>query len=149
MNHGGLYFLTKNINQKTASQYLHGILALLVRYGTAQMQCRITKVQANKKNLLIKGCDILCNQSSHNGKLPLCREAITLCYHELTCIAVSKDKWDRKEDTGKSMKHALYIMRYTKRHQQAEAMSNSKKIRLVALVVVDLYLSEGRQAKIL
>ena len=30
-----------------------------------------------------------------------------------TLFAVSKDEWD----TGKSMKNALYILRYAKRHQ--------------------------------
>ena len=30
--------------------------------------------------------------------------------------AVNKDEWDRKEDTGKSMKNALYVLRYAKRH---------------------------------
>ena len=38
-----------------------------------------------------------------------CREAIVCC-HETTPWAVSKDKWDRKEDKGKSMVHALYIL---------------------------------------
>ena len=33
-----------------------------------------------------------------------------------TLFAVSKDEWDTKEDTGKSIKKALYILRYTKRH---------------------------------
>ena len=35
---------------------------------------------------------------------------------KLTLFAVSKDKWDTKEDTGKSMKNILYILRYAKRH---------------------------------
>ena len=35
---------------------------------------------------------------------------------KLTLFAVSKDKWDTKEDTGKSMKNALFILRYAKRH---------------------------------
>ena len=35
---------------------------------------------------------------------------------ELTPFAVSKDEWDTKEDTGKSMKNALYALRYAKRH---------------------------------
>ena len=34
---------------------------------------------------------------------------------KLTVFAVSKDEWDTK-DTGKSMKNALYILRYVKRH---------------------------------
>ena len=33
-----------------------------------------------------------------------------------TLFAVSKDEWDIKEDTGKSMKNALYVLRYAKRH---------------------------------
>ena len=33
-----------------------------------------------------------------------------------TLSAVSKDEWDTKEDTGKSMKNVLYILRYTKRN---------------------------------
>ena len=35
---------------------------------------------------------------------------------KLTFFAVSKDEWDTKEDTGKSMKNALYVLRYTKKH---------------------------------
>ena len=31
-------------------------------------------------------------------------------------FAVSKDEWDTKEDTGKSMKNALYVLWYAKRH---------------------------------
>ena len=30
--------------------------------------------------------------------------------------AVSKKKWDTKEDKGKSMMYALYVLRYAKRH---------------------------------
>ena len=33
-----------------------------------------------------------------------------------TLFAVSKDEWDTKEDTGKSMKNALYVLRYAKMH---------------------------------
>ena len=33
-----------------------------------------------------------------------------------TLFAISKDEWDTKEDTGKSMKNALYVLRYGKRH---------------------------------
>ena len=35
---------------------------------------------------------------------------------KLTLFSVSKDEWDTKEDTGKSMKNALYVQRYAKRH---------------------------------
>ena len=33
-----------------------------------------------------------------------------------TLFAVSQDKWDTKEDNGKSMKNALYVLWYAKRH---------------------------------
>ena len=33
-----------------------------------------------------------------------------------TPFLVSKDEWDTKEDTGKSMKNALHVQRYAKRH---------------------------------
>ena len=35
---------------------------------------------------------------------------------KLTLFAVSKDEWDTKEDTGKSMKNAMYVLWYAKRH---------------------------------
>ena len=35
---------------------------------------------------------------------------------KLTLFAVSKDEWVTKEDTGKSIKNALYVLRYAKRH---------------------------------
>ena len=53
-------------------------------------------------------------------------------------FAVSKDEWDTKEDTGKSMKNALYILQYAKGTCWAEAMSNSEKIKPVALAVIEL-----------
>ena len=33
-----------------------------------------------------------------------------------TPFAVRKDEWNTKEDTGKSMKNALYVLQYAKRH---------------------------------
>ena len=33
-----------------------------------------------------------------------------------TPFAESKDEWDTKEDTSKSMKSTLYVLRYAKRH---------------------------------
>ena len=59
---------------------------------------------------------------------------------KLTLFAVSKDEWGTKEDTGKSMKNALYILQYAKRHLSG---SNSEKIKPIALAVIELHLSEG------
>ena len=33
-----------------------------------------------------------------------------------TLFAASKNEWDTKKDTGKSMKNALYVLWYAKRH---------------------------------
>ena len=53
----------------------------------------------------MKNTDDFC----YEGKPP-CATA------KLTPFAViSKDEWDTKEDTGKSMKNALYVLRYAKR----------------------------------
>ena len=49
-----------------------------------------------------------------------------------TLFAVSKAEWDIKEDTGKSMKNALYVLRYAKRHLSTEVTSNIEKIKPVA-----------------
>ena len=38
-----------------------------------------------------------------------------------TLFTVSKDEWDTKEDTGKSMKNALYVLRYAKRHLSGQS----------------------------
>ena len=35
---------------------------------------------------------------------------------KLTLSVVSKDEWDTKEDTGKSMKNTLYILQHVERH---------------------------------
>ena len=34
---------------------------------------------------------------------------------------VSKDEWDTKKDTGKSMNNALYVLRYAKRHLSGQS----------------------------
>ena len=48
-------------------------------------------------------------------------------YRKLTPFAVSEKKWDTNEDKGKSMMHALYVLRYAKRYCQAGAVSNNEK----------------------
>ena len=66
----------------------------------------------------------LCYQNNHYDKygqqFPLRREAI-MCYRQIDTFVVSKDEWDTNEDTGKSMKNALYILRYAKRHLSGES----------------------------
>ena len=38
-----------------------------------------------------------------------------------TLFAVSKDEWDTKKDTGKSMKKALHVLQYAKRHLSGQS----------------------------
>ena len=59
-----------------------------------------------------------------------------------TLFAVSKDDWDTKEDTGKSMKNALYVLRYAKKHLSGRS-DVGEKIKPVALAIIELRLSEG------
>jgi len=76
----------------------------------------------------------LCNQSSQYEK---CRKfSVTNgkpshATTESTLFPVSKDEWNIKHGTGKSMKNALYVLWHASR---AEAISNSDKIKRVALV---------------
>ena len=61
------------------------------------------------------------------------------CAHaKSTPFPVSKDEWDTKEDIGKPIKNALYILRYAKRTCRAEATSNSEKIKPIALAIIEL-----------
>ena len=65
-----------------------------------------------------------CLKSTSAIKITTMKNTDNFCYEgkpscataKSTPFAVSKDEWDRKEDTGKSMKNALYVLRYAKRH---------------------------------
>jgi len=52
-----------------------------------------------------------------------------------TLFTVSKDEWNTKEDTGKSLKNALAYCCMPKGTSRAEAMSSSERIKPVALAV--------------
>ena len=54
---------------------------------------------------------------------------------------VSKDEWNTKEGTGKSLKNTVHVLWYAKRGTSwAEVTLNSKSI---ALAVIELCLTEG------
>ena len=63
-----------------------------------------------------------------------CREAM----HYTTAWAVSKKKWDTKEDKGKSMMRALCIVVCQKGMSLDEVTSDSEKIKPVALAINEL-----------
>jgi len=76
------------------------------------------------------------------GQFLICKKRKPSCAdHEIGTFSVSKDKWYTKEDTGKSKKMHCTHFGMPKGTSQAEAMSNSEKIKLVALATVEL--SEG------
>ena len=65
----------------------------------------------------------LCNQNRHyekDGRFLLQRKPSNATAKS-TLFAVSKDEWDTKEDTGKSMKNALYVLRFAKRHLSGQS----------------------------
>jgi len=67
-------------------------------------------------------CSIMNQQlldDFHNEWKPSCAYS--------TLFMESKDKWDSKEGTGKSMKNALHVQWCGKSISRAEVMSNSEK----------------------
>jgi len=64
-----------------------------------------------------------------------------------TLFVVNKDEWYTKEGRTKSMKNALYVQRYGKRHLSCWSDVKQRKIKPIALAIVELRESEGiRQA---
>jgi len=60
---------------------------------------------------------------------------------------VSKDEWDTKEGTGKSIKNALYVQQYGKRQFSGWGDIKQQKNQTRSLAIVKLHESEGiRQA---
>ena len=55
-----------------------------------------------------------------------------MCNHQISAFYVNKDEWNIKEDTGKSLKNALHILRYAK--GTSEGTSNSEKIKPIAII---------------
>ena len=66
----------------------------------------------------------LCNQGSQIWTVSVTQRKPSHATTKLTLLTDSKDEWDTKQDTGKSMKNALCILRMP---SWAEATSNSEK----------------------
>ena len=58
-------------------------------------------------------------------------------------FAVSKDEWDTKEDTGKSLKMHCMHCSMPQDTSWAEVTPNSEKINPIELAIIELHLSEG------
>ena len=57
------------------------------------------------------------------GRFQLRKEVITF-HHQIDTFVVNKDEWDTKENTGKSMKNALYVLQYSKMHLSGRSNIN-------------------------
>jgi len=73
-------------------------------------------------------------------------EAI-MCLPQNRHFVVNKDEWYTKEGRGKSMKNALYVQRYGKRHLLGWSDVEQRKNQARTLAIFELRKSEGiRQA---
>jgi len=53
-------------------------------------------------------------------------------------FTVSEDEWNAKEDTGKSLKNALHVLQYAKRHLSGLSDLKQWKIKPLALAIIEL-----------
>ena len=79
---------------------------------------RYTAVQIKNYSKSISAIKVVTMKNTddfhYEGK-PSCAAA------KSTLFAVSKDEWDTKEDTSKSKKNTLYVLRYDKRHLSGQS----------------------------
>jgi len=68
-----------------------------------------------------------------------------MCLSQNRHFVASKDEWDTKEDTGKSMKNALYEQQCPKRHLSSGSNIKQQKIKSISLGYASLKAS-GSQA---
>ena len=81
----------------------------------------------------------LCIKSSHYekyGRFLITQRKPSRATTKLTLFTVSKDEWNTKEDTGKSQKNALHVLRYAKRH--LSGWSDVEQWKNQALAIIEL-----------
>jgi len=99
--------------------------------------CSSTNQQLFKNNF--------CNQSSHYENYGWFIGSHHVPTTKLTLFVVHKDEWYTKESRAKSMKNALYIQRYGKRHLLGWSNVEQQKNQARSLSYASLKAS-GRQA---
>jgi len=52
----------------------------------------------------------------YSGNTQMVISGLVKLMTKLMCFAISKDEMNSKEDSGKSIRNALYVLRYAKRH---------------------------------
>ena len=90
-------------------------VSLLFVVSYVQCSTRYTAVWINNcsNSTSVIKVGSITNTNDFHRKKPWISHATT----KLTHLAVSKDEWNTKEDTGKSMKNALYTLWCAKRHK--------------------------------
>jgi len=78
--------------------------------STRYQQARIEKHL--KSNCVIK----VAMQYEKYGKFSVMKRNPSHATTQSILFLISKDEWNTKEDTGKSMKNVLYVLQYGKRH---------------------------------
>ena len=104
----------------TASKERKGAMRSSYQLLSEKRSIHYASLSANYTALQIKNC----SKSTSAFKVATMKNMDDFCYGgkpscattKLTLFAVSKDEWDAKEDTGKSMKNAFYVLQYAKRH---------------------------------
>ena len=107
-----------------------------------------TALQTKNSVRIISAINPVTTENTDDSRLQTyCREAMHRTTTNRHLWLSAKRKWDTKEDKGKSMMHVLYILRYAKGMSWDEATLNSKKIKSIALAIIELHFPEGiRQA---
>ena len=91
--------------------HLKSEVSITLRYQLCSTHYTAIRIKnCLKSAFAIKIATMKNTDNFHFERKPSCACA------KLTPFPVSKDEWDTKEDTGKSMKNALYVLRYAKRH---------------------------------
>ena len=110
-----MHTASKERNGTVCPTYINYCLKSEVSITLRCQQCSIRYTAVQIKNCLkstsaIKVATMKNMDDFRYKRKPSCATA------KSTLFAVSKDEWDTKEDTGKSMKNALHVLRYAKRY---------------------------------
>jgi len=100
--------------------------------------CSSTNQKLFKKNF--------CNQSSHYENYGRFNGSHHMPTTKSTLFEVNKDEWDTNEGHGKSMKNALYVQQYGKRHLSGWSDVEQQKNQARSLRVMRVWKHQaGRQ----
>ena len=110
--------MTGEPTHTTSNEMMLRINYRLKNEGSITLRCQLCSIHytavriknCSKSTSAIKVATMKNMDDFHYKGKPSCATA------KSTLFAVSKDDWGTKEDTGKSMKNALYVLWYDKRH---------------------------------